>query len=462
MKFKSGMGFWRDYFETHKECREFLEIWEKVPDWPYEVSTKGRVRRSEVDVGNKSYIGRILTPVLKHSGYLNVTLHKAKRVEFGDKRSCSSDKKQFAVHRLVCWVFLRKITDQKIETNHIDGDKTNNNIENLELVTHQKNMEHAKSIGLSNWEGERNGRHKLIESEVTEIRKLSSEGMSWNDIAAKFSISYYGVKHVVMRTRWDHVKDGYYHNISPKFKKLTERKVMEIRNIYNKQKRDKKIELKLALQYSCSVDAIKQDSDNLYSLFWYLSDDRLEDVKSSTRVLPMPTYLQQVDQFKQPSNKRWLELELREVFDALYQARGETRNIYISKMIKEYDPIDLLNSARKEFQEKGNQDRMLLIVNLLRELKEASLTAIQTIVDSTSDDVEYFIELIVELAEEHEIARQMLKHLTKHPSKDVRLRLLSAARYLPPCMREKILKILSNDPDTTIKIEAMELIDELN
>ena len=49
------------------------------------------------------------------------------------------------VHRLVVMAFIGEIPPDK-EINHIDGNKKNANVENLEIVTHQENMLHAKNV----------------------------------------------------------------------------------------------------------------------------------------------------------------------------------------------------------------------------------------------------------------------------------------------------------------------------
>lgn len=53
----------------------------------------------------------------------------------------------WSVHRLVYYLFGEGYSTE-LEINHIDGDKLNNNIDNLELVTHSKNIQHAWDTGL--------------------------------------------------------------------------------------------------------------------------------------------------------------------------------------------------------------------------------------------------------------------------------------------------------------------------
>lgn len=80
---------------------------------------------------------RFLSPCIGSSGYLRVTLT--------DDEGATKD---FSIHRLVAFSFLREDTERSY-VNHIDGNKLNNNVKNLEWVTASENNIHAYTEGLS-------------------------------------------------------------------------------------------------------------------------------------------------------------------------------------------------------------------------------------------------------------------------------------------------------------------------
>lgn len=84
--------------------------------------------------------GRPLKFFLNHKGYETVAL------------SANGKLATKFVHRLIYEYFHGEIpnTQPKMQINHIDGDKRNNSIENLELVTGQENQSHAYHAGLCN------------------------------------------------------------------------------------------------------------------------------------------------------------------------------------------------------------------------------------------------------------------------------------------------------------------------
>ena len=108
--------------------------------------------------------------------------------------------KGFLVHRLVALTYLDN-PDGKPEVNHIDGDRENNALSNLEWVTPSENMRHAIDIGLVSPQGHeethfkkgfdprRKCKRKLSDDQVREIRGKRKDGMSYNAIAKIYDIN---------------------------------------------------------------------------------------------------------------------------------------------------------------------------------------------------------------------------------------------------------------------------------
>ena len=97
-----------------------FEHWVRVKGHPnYEISNFGRVRNRRT--------GRVLVPVLnRKGGYYRVKL----------------DGVRYYVHRLVLLSFFN-MDGEGLDVNHIDGDKLNNHLTNLEWVTRKENIRHA-------------------------------------------------------------------------------------------------------------------------------------------------------------------------------------------------------------------------------------------------------------------------------------------------------------------------------
>lgn len=115
------------------------EIWKDVKGYEtiYQVSDLGRVKRlTSLDSLGRRKTTRIMA-VHVHNGYVIIRLSK------------NSIRKTYSVHRLVAKVFIINL-DGKGEVNHIDGNKINNNVCNLEWVTRSENQLHAYKTGLDN------------------------------------------------------------------------------------------------------------------------------------------------------------------------------------------------------------------------------------------------------------------------------------------------------------------------
>ena len=125
--------------------------------------------------------GKWLKPGDSGTGYKFVILYKD-----GIKTKCP-------VHRLVAKTFSDN-PEGKLQVNHIDGDKTNNHINNLEWVNQSENNQHAWDIGLrKSSEAHKQSARKtgfnnrmFSDSEVYYIRKMCKEFNFSQATTAKF------------------------------------------------------------------------------------------------------------------------------------------------------------------------------------------------------------------------------------------------------------------------------------
>lgn len=118
-----------------------IEKWKNIAGFEgcYEISTLGNVRTIErIDTHAKygyKKISGINRKTFISSGYISVILKRKGYV------------KNLLVHRLVAIAFLPNTNDLE-QVNHIDGNKMNNTVTNLEWITRIDNIRHAIAIGL--------------------------------------------------------------------------------------------------------------------------------------------------------------------------------------------------------------------------------------------------------------------------------------------------------------------------
>lgn len=159
-------------------------VWKRIANTEYKVSNEGQV------YSEKSKIYLIQND--DGHGYLKVTL-------WVDGEQTSEK-----VHRLVALAFLPRLLSQ-VEVNHKDGNKQNNNVSNLEWLSHSDNMKHAWITGLMQ-KGSECANAKLDEKSVEAIKLLFIEGLSNQEIANLVGVERGTIGKIRQLKTWRHVR----------------------------------------------------------------------------------------------------------------------------------------------------------------------------------------------------------------------------------------------------------------
>lgn len=165
------------------------EEWKTITDFQdYEVSNLGQVRRRVYR--NYRPAGKLLSQTPNQDGYNTVSLCNGPLI-----------RKRIQTHSLVMREFVGPCPTG-YEINHIDLDKRNNRLDNLEYLTHSENVLHANNNG-SGTRGEKHGNVKLTKDKVIEIRILyESKEFTENELAKKYRVTRSAINHILRRTRW--------------------------------------------------------------------------------------------------------------------------------------------------------------------------------------------------------------------------------------------------------------------
>lgn len=110
------------------------EIWKDIKGYEglYQVSNLGRVKSLNYNHTKKE---KILSLDHQKNGYLRVILQNKNKIT------------RYRVHRLVAKTFISE-NDNSLQVNHIDGNKQNNCVTNLEWCTAKENTNHALNNGM--------------------------------------------------------------------------------------------------------------------------------------------------------------------------------------------------------------------------------------------------------------------------------------------------------------------------
>lgn len=168
----------------------------------YEVSSSGVVRR--VLAAGAAYP---MKPALNPRKYLSVILRH------------QNTRSNRTIHSIVAAAFIGP-RPVGLEINHKDGNKFNNDVSNLEYVTHQENCAHAYRTGLrtgtpgkreprpehvaAKTRGEKNPAAKLTTAQVRDIRQAVH--IKTRDLASMYGVAVCTINRIKQGSKWRDVK----------------------------------------------------------------------------------------------------------------------------------------------------------------------------------------------------------------------------------------------------------------
>ena len=125
------------------------------------------------------------------------------------RTSIKNKVKSVRVHRLVASAWLvNDDPENKIQVNHVDGNKFNNHIDNLEWVTRSQNQRHAVETGLKG-KGSDLYNSTLTDNQVHTICKLLIDGIRAKELSELFSVSIDIIRKIKAGETYFHVRTLY-------------------------------------------------------------------------------------------------------------------------------------------------------------------------------------------------------------------------------------------------------------
>lgn len=147
----------------------------------YQISNTGKVRNKKT--------GLLLKPKYNRKGYqyVNLSISKTKSTKW-------------YIHRLVGFHFIPNL-EHKPQINHIDGNKQNNVVENLEWVTNAENQRHAVLNNL-HFQGETHKDSKFTNESIRLIPELVKIGFSVKDLNKLTGVAVQNIIKILNGKTW--------------------------------------------------------------------------------------------------------------------------------------------------------------------------------------------------------------------------------------------------------------------
>lgn len=169
----------------------------------YGITNKGRVVNLTTNT--------VLTNKINNNGYLCTTIQINNKVY------------NIIIHRMVAIYFVKGRTKEMDCVNHIDGNKLNNSLDNLEWVNITINNYHMHEYGLTK-KGSECKQSKINEEIAMKIyNEHHINGLSYNEIRDKYNISKSIIGKVCRKERWKHIHKDYKYSKYSEVQRLSKR-----------------------------------------------------------------------------------------------------------------------------------------------------------------------------------------------------------------------------------------------
>jgi len=157
--------------------------WKIIKEEPnYEISTEGQVRNIQTQ--------HVKSLRLDKNGYSRVTLYPSG--------------KTYSIHKLVAKAFIENPNSFN-QINHKNGNKTDNNVDNLEWCTASYNCYHRDTVLCSKWKGQFNPGSVLNVEQAKEIKYGSFPNMSNRQIGLLYGVKDEAVRQIRNGINWKHI-----------------------------------------------------------------------------------------------------------------------------------------------------------------------------------------------------------------------------------------------------------------
>ena len=162
------------------------EMWKEIDyfDSKYRISNFGRIFSLNYN--------KIMTPKVNHAGYNEITVRE------------NGYQKSRLVHILIVKSFIQKDWNKNLVVNHKDGNKLNNCVSNLEIVSRSYNSKHAFLMGLHTpLKGEDVSNSKLKQDEIIKIREIYKKGdHTHKQIGELFNVTQSNITRILNGDTW--------------------------------------------------------------------------------------------------------------------------------------------------------------------------------------------------------------------------------------------------------------------